>query len=371
MSTAGSTDRGRPLRIGYVGAGGFTNRFVFPQLGSHAVQLVAVCDLVEEKARQAQAQYGFAHAYTDFRAMCDEQSLDAVFCVGGPRVHYAVGRELLERGLPLYVQKPPALTAALTQELADLARERSIVCHVGFNIRSSAAGLRAREIMGTPDFGRPTLCLVRYGFVAGATIEDAVLDQHCHAVDMARYLMGEVESVQVTAGRLAGVRHYVVALRFAGGAVGTLNFTSEQGGREFFYFEVTGERGHLLTSHQFALRYKQAAAPAAASGPRRSRCSRRPPGGARSPSSGWATSRTWPTSWRPCGGRSRTAAPWGTPWARWPSARRSAGSSARPGAGAPDARPAAGRASIDGSPTHVYTASAVMKSGFTFGGGAG
>ena len=255
------------LRIGYIGAGGFTNRFIYPQLARHQVQLVAVCDLDEAKARRAQQHYGFEQVYTDFHRMCDEQRLDAIFCVGGPRVHYGVGMQILERGLPVYVQKPPAWTARETRELADLARRKGIVCHVGFNIRSSVAVSRAKQYMAAPEFGRPNLCIVRYGFVSGATVEDAVIDQHCHAVDTLRYLMGEIESLRVSAGHMSGLRHYVVAVTFASGAVGTLNFTSEQGGRDFFYFEVTGEKGHVLLSPHFSLRYKQAGVPRGANGP--------------------------------------------------------------------------------------------------------
>jgi len=255
------------LRIGYIGAGGFTNRFMYPQLARHRVQLVAVCDLDEAKARQAQHHYGFEHVYTDFHRMCDEQRLDAIFCVGGPKMHYGVGMQILDRGLPLYVQKAPAFSALQTKEMAELARRKGIVCHVGFNIRSSVAVTRSKQFMATPQFGRPNLCIVRYGFVSGASVEDAVLDQHCHAVDTIRYLMGDIDSLQVSAGRMPGLRHYVVAVTFADGGVGTLNFTSEQGGRDFFYFEVTGEKGHMLLSPHFSLRYKQAGSPRGERGP--------------------------------------------------------------------------------------------------------
>ena len=42
------------VRIGYIGAGNFTNHFIYPQLHRHPVELVAVCDLIEEKAKRAQ-----------------------------------------------------------------------------------------------------------------------------------------------------------------------------------------------------------------------------------------------------------------------------------------------------------------------------
>ena len=237
------------LRVGYIGAGGFTNAFVFPQLGLHGVDLAAVCDLDEAKARRAQARYGFRSVYTDFRAMLEQEKPDAVFCVGGPKVHYGVGMEVLDRGFPMYVQKPPAATSAETREMADLAAKRGVVCHVGFNLRSAPAARQAREILGSEEFGAPQMGLFRYGLCFGATFTDVVIDQHCHLVDLARFLMGDVaEATAVRSGR-EGARDYVVALRFASGAVGTLNFTSGQViEKEFLYFEVTG-KGTFLHSH--------------------------------------------------------------------------------------------------------------------------
>ncbi len=250
------------LRVAYIGAGGFSNACIYPQLGAHAVDLVAVCDLVEARAAAAARKYGFQQVYTDYLAMLDAERPDAVICVGGPVVHHQVGREVLRRGYPLYVQKSPAPTAAATRELAELAETRGVVCHVGFNLRSCAAGLAAsREIAGEA-FGPVSLVVVRYGLVAGATRRDAVFDQHCHAYDTLRWLGGEVADVSALAGRVPGDRGYVVAVRFASGAVGSVNFTSGQTPtKEFYYFEVTGGAGHYLTSHDFDLLIRRPGGP--------------------------------------------------------------------------------------------------------------
>lgn len=251
-----------PLRLAYIGAGGFTNAFMYPQLRSHPVELAAVCDLVEAKAQLAAAQYGFARVYTDFHRMLDEVRPEAVICVGGPQVHYEIGREVLAAGFPLYVQKSPALSAALTQELADFAAAQGVVCHVGFNLRQSEAVRRARELLQTPEFGPLTLAIVRYGLVSGPTLENAVMDQHCHAYDTLRRLAGEVTALDVRVANVPGKRGYVVAAELASGAVATLNFTSEQPWlQEFFYFELTGTNGHVVYSHDFDLLYRQPDAP--------------------------------------------------------------------------------------------------------------
>jgi len=235
------------FRIGYIGAGNFTNSCMFPQLHRHAIELAAVCDLDEKKALAAQARYGFKKVYTDFRKMLELEKPQAVFCVGGPKVHYEVGREVLDRGFPLYVQKSPAPTAAATKEMADLAAKRNVVCHVGFNIRSAPAVRRAKEIVQSEEFGKPLMGVFRYGLCYGRTMFDVVMDQHSHMTDLARMFMGDVKTVKVMKSGIPEARDYVVAVQFASGAVGTINFTSGQiPEKEFTYFEVTGKTSFLF-----------------------------------------------------------------------------------------------------------------------------
>jgi len=244
------------LRIGYIGAGSFSNGFIYPQLQQHEVELAAVCDLIEEKAAAAARKFGFQKVYTDFEKMCDEEQLDAVFCVGGPQVHYSVGMQVLERGLPLYVQKPPAPTPEQTREMAQQADQQGLVCHVGFNFRSSPAVSMTKELITGTEFGPPTLMIYRYGLVSGQTWRDAIHDQHCHATDTIRYLMGEVDSMHVEPLIAEGVRGYAACMKMRNGAIVTLNTTSEQDIHgEFVYFEVTGRNKHYVISHDGDLRY--------------------------------------------------------------------------------------------------------------------
>jgi len=247
---------GGALRIGYVGAGNFSNRFIYPQLARHDVELVAVCDLVEEKAHAAAAAYGFGRVYTDFEEMCEREDLDAVFCVGRQEMQHEVGIRVLERGLPVYVQKPPAHTSAGTREMAAAAARSGAVCHVGFNLRFSPGVRKTKELLSGSEFGEPTLLIFRYGLMSGSTWEAAILDQNVHAVDTILHLLGDWESAQVTPLLAQDARGYVAAMRMRSGVIASLNATSEQDSTdEFIYFEVTGRAGHAVFSHDGDLRY--------------------------------------------------------------------------------------------------------------------
>lgn len=140
--------------------------------------------------------------------------------------------------------------------MAEAAGRNGVVCHVGFNFRSSPAVLRTRELLASAEFGAPSLMIFRYGLMAGTTWRAAILDQHVHATDTILYLVGDWESVQVSPLRQDSARAYVAAITFASGAVGSLNTTSEQDATdEFIYFEVTGRGGHCVICHDGDLRY--------------------------------------------------------------------------------------------------------------------
>jgi predicted dehydrogenase len=59
-----------PVRLGFIGAGDMARFAVYPALHFAPIQLVAVCDLDAEKARQAAAKFGAGHSYTDSGSFC-------------------------------------------------------------------------------------------------------------------------------------------------------------------------------------------------------------------------------------------------------------------------------------------------------------
>lgn len=244
------------MRICYVGAGGFSNAFIYPQLHRHGVELAAVCDLDIAKAHQAAGKWGFRRVYTDFERMCEVEQPDALFCVGPPAMQHAVGLRLLEYGLPVYVQKPAAPTAAQVREMAEVAERTGALCHVGFNLRSAPSALRVREIIASEEFGGPTLMVFRYGLMANPVWHKAIADQHIHAIDLIVYLLGDWKSVAVVPLFDNSARGYVAAIAMASGVPVALCTASEQdAGFEFLYYEITGHGGQQLYSHDGDLLY--------------------------------------------------------------------------------------------------------------------
>ena len=218
---------GRAARIAFVGAGNHATESLYPNIPLlPEFDLVAVCDLVEEKARYQARKYG-ALAFTDVARMLDQVRPQGVCVCGPPEMHYAVGLQVLQRGLPLFIEKPPAPTLPQAQELAAAAREHGTWGMVGFMKRFAPANVVAREYMADPSFGALSSISLIHGSGPYNDMRRMLLFNGIHLLDLGRFLAGEVRSV-FAHGHSAGATIRAVSATFAfqSGAVGQLNMNS-------------------------------------------------------------------------------------------------------------------------------------------------
>ena len=213
--------------IGFIGAGNHAVWSLYPTLQYVPdVSLRCICDLDLEKAHAAAARFGAEQCYTNYAEMLDTESLDAVFCCGGPDLHADVIAACLDRRVPLFVEKPPARTAAELEPLARLARESDTPVMVAFIHRFAPITTWARSVMARPEFGRAMSIFAREG-LWGMEAESLVMDSGIHHLDLMRFLCGEVEWVQAVRVSDGQKRHAVaVTMLFTGGMLGQLNLNS-------------------------------------------------------------------------------------------------------------------------------------------------
>ena len=217
-------------RIAMVGAGGVAARHVRVLTGLGA-EVVAVADPVPDAARALAADCGAA-AYPDVDAALDAHAVDAVYVCVPPFAHGAPERAVLARRLPLFVEKPLSADRDTAVALAAEVEAAGVVTGTGYHWRGLDTVDRARDLLA----GAPARLAV------GSWLDKVpppawwadrsrsggqVVEQLTHVLDLARLLVGEVEEVWATGSRVESTPGDVddvtaVAVRFAGGAVGTL-----------------------------------------------------------------------------------------------------------------------------------------------------
>ncbi|SEE56215.1 Gfo/Idh/MocA family protein [Jiangella alba] len=239
-------NQGVGLRIGIIGAGGHATHQIYPCLDSLPVRLAAVCDIDEVKAEHNARRFGADSVYADHSTMLSDASLDAVIVCVGADHHSKLAIDVMEAGLPVWTEKPPAASAADAAAVLAASRRTGQICMTGFMKRFAPVYRRARSAVASPDFGPPCLLAIdwSFGVAESSWLEMFLLDFGVHMVDLARYMFGEV--TEVFARDHFGVA-YAVTLTFANGAVGTLSMTANRGLDITEEVHLTGSYGNHLT----------------------------------------------------------------------------------------------------------------------------
>jgi len=205
-----------PLRAAVVGVG-YLGRFHAQKYARlPEARLVAVVDSDAETARKVGAELDVP-ALTDFREILGE--VDAVSLAVPTPQHYAIGAELMQRGVHLLVEKPIASTIPEARELVAIARRKGCVLQVGHLERFNPAVLAAVSRLRTPRFIEASR-LAPYQR-RGSDVS-VVLDLLIHDIDLIQELVGRpIESIDaVGATVFSGETDIVNArLRFEGGCV--------------------------------------------------------------------------------------------------------------------------------------------------------
>lgn len=249
-------------------------------------ELVAVADTATDGRLQAALDaYGFTDLHADWRELVARDDIDVVSVTGPNFIHREVGVAVARAGKHLWIEKPAGRNAAETAEIADAVRAAGVQSAAGFNYRNAPAVEAAKALIAEGRLGTIEHVTIRLLSDYAADPNGALTwryenewagsgvlgDLVSHAVDLGRYVVGELaEVVADTAtfipqrrrpggattghgaagtGELGPVENedYVNALlRFENGARGLLESSRVAVGEQNTYgFEVHGDRGAL------------------------------------------------------------------------------------------------------------------------------
>ena len=236
-----------PLRIGFIGAGGFARHTIYPALHLAPVALQAICDVDEAKAKDAAGKFGTGRWYTDRHKMWEQEDLEALIICMRPDPRQSLVREALEAGYHVFVPKPPAPSLADAVELAETVDQTGKTLMINFQRRFSLGVSRAKEIMAQESFGQLTQLFCSFCSGSYPTVQWYLLDFAIHHFDLAQYIAGPAKEIAVFHNEVGGQGSFAVAVEFENGAVGNLQLNSQRlWGRNYDRIEITGQGEYIV-----------------------------------------------------------------------------------------------------------------------------
>ena len=206
-------------------------------------KLIAVCDVVAEKANAMAESYG-AIAYTDYAEMLkNETTIDVVAVCSPNGLHSIHSIEALKAGYHVLCEKPMGLTVQECGDMIQAAERSNKRLFAIKQNRYNPPVAAVKEVIDSGKLGKVMSIQLscfwnrNTDYYANSWKGTKDLDggtlftQFSHFVDLLYWLIGDVDEVAAMMGNFAhqGIIEFedtgVVILKFTNGAIGTINYT--------------------------------------------------------------------------------------------------------------------------------------------------
>ncbi|MDO4739393.1 MAG: Gfo/Idh/MocA family oxidoreductase [Eubacteriales bacterium] len=198
------------VRIGIIGCGGIAFGKHMPSLKKiEEVEMVAFCDLIEERAVKAAQEYGVegAQIFTDYKELL-KLDLDVVHVLTPNKQHSFITVDALEAGKHVMCEKPMAINTAEAQKMLDAAKRTGKKLTIGYQGRHRDQALYLKKICEAGDLGEiyyaRAQAVRRRGVPTWGVFLDAenqgggpLIDIGTHALDVTLWLMDNYEPAMV------------------------------------------------------------------------------------------------------------------------------------------------------------------------------
>jgi len=289
----------RELRVGLIGAG-FMGKahsmayaalpmFFWPAPAMPVRASIAEAD--QALADEAAIRFGFEKATGDWRSIIDDPTIDIVDIATPNHLHAEIAIAAAQAGKHIICEKPLARDASEAKAMLDAVTAAGVVNMVAFNYRRTPAVALAKKYIDEgaigeivnfratylQDWSADPASPLSWRFQKSIAGSGAVGDIGTHVLDLARYLSGEITSVNGMARTIVGERpvqqggrdalgsartggelatvdvddEMLTMVRFANGAVGSIEATRNGYGRNnYITFEIHGTEGSIFFNYE-------------------------------------------------------------------------------------------------------------------------
>ncbi len=191
----------KPLRLGFIGAGGIAQRHLQALQHFDDVTITAISSRTPANAQALARQTGRAtQVYSDYAVMLDRAALDALYICVPPFAHGEYELAAVNKDLPFFVEKPLSANRETAENILAAVQARRLITAVGYQWR----------YLDTTDLARQLLQKNPAGLALGYWLDKLpppvwwsetslsggqMVEQTTHIFDLARWLVGEIDQV--------------------------------------------------------------------------------------------------------------------------------------------------------------------------------
>jgi predicted dehydrogenase len=241
--------------------------------GIPEAELIAVCDIIPEKAEKLKEDFGAKEIYTDYREMLARDDIEIVSMCTPSGMHADMGMDAARAGKHVMTEKPIDISLQKIDGLVRVCGEQDVKLACIFQRRASNLWKRVKQTVNGGKLGKMVLASAYLKYFRSQEYYDsagwrgtwaldgggALMNQGVHMVDLLRWIMGPVDTVFGFADHLARKIEVedtaVASIKFKNGAFGTLEGTTSVTPGLNHRMEFHGEKGTILIDGENVVRW--------------------------------------------------------------------------------------------------------------------
>ena len=226
-------------------------------------KLVAVCDIIPEKAEKLKTEFGAEYVYTDYKEMLARDDIQIVSISTPSGMHADMGIDAARAGRHILTEKPIDINLEKIDKLIKTCDQQKVKLACIFQRRTSNLWKLIKQTVDEEKLGKMILASAYLKYFRSQEYYDsagwrgtwaldgggALMNQGVHLVDILRWVMGPVDTVFSFADHLARNIEVedttVSSIKFKSGAFGTLEGTTSVTPGMSHRMEFHGEKGTI------------------------------------------------------------------------------------------------------------------------------
>lgn len=194
------------VRVGVVGCGYWGPNLIRNFYEDANVELVYVCDLVQDKVAKIGRRYPTVTATTSYNDLLNDPNLDAIVVATPVHTHYPLAKQALMANKHVLVEKPMCMTSKECSDLIALAKERERILMVDHTFVYHGAIRRMKQVIDNNELGDILYFdSVRINLGLFQSDINVIWDLAPHDLSIMDYLLGkEPQAVYATGACHAG-----------------------------------------------------------------------------------------------------------------------------------------------------------------------
>ena len=256
----------KQINVGLIGAGRLGTMYAeFLTTQVAGVNLIAVADIIPERAKKCSETFDIPKAYFSHQEINDDKDIAAVIVVATTGNHKEIVVDAAAKGKSIFCEKPMALTLDHARAMEAAVEKHGVFYQQGYMRRFDKGFAAAKRKIDDGTIGTPVVFrgssrdpyLPSLEYLIPKNSGGQILDMAIHDIDIARWYMGEISSVFSIGGVLAfpevkptgDTDNVIMSMKFETGNLGEIDISRNGVYGYDIRAEVLGTKGTLMAGY--------------------------------------------------------------------------------------------------------------------------